>query len=222
MKQMDSRELEYPGKLFDALPDGVLTVANDGRILRANTAVCTMLGYDSTSLSDMNIRDLECDGNDSGFKVSKALQQLSDGESTVLESVLCTNNGQPIDIEVSLTCIGEVSLEVVCIIRNISRHKRVESSLTYVSDLMEYVIEHTRSSIAVHDRNLRYMYVSQRYLDEYHITDPHIIGKHHYEVIPDLPQKWRDVHQRCLAGEILSAEEDPFTRSDGTMEWARW
>lgn len=219
---MDSREHGYPERIFEALPDGVFAVATDGRILRANTAFCNMLGYDRAFLIDMNIRDLECHGDDSRSNISTALQQLSDGESTVLESALCTGNGQPIDIEVSLTCLCELSPEVVCVMRNISRHKRVESSLTYVSDLMEYVIEHTRSSIAVHDRNLRYMYVSQRYLDEYHITDPDIIGKHHYEVIPDLPQKWRDVHQRCLNGEVLSAEDDPFTRPDGTMEWTRW
>lgn len=204
------------------LPDGVFIITKEGRILNANTAVCEMLGYDRSSLIDMNIRDLEGDCDDSSLNISKAVEQLSDGASTVLQSVLFTGNGLPIDIEVSLTCICEVSLEVVCIVRDISSYKHVESSLIFVSDLMEYVIKHTRSSIAVHDRDLRYMYVSQRYREEYHITDPDIIGKHHYEVIPDLPQKWRDVHQRCLAGEILSAEEDPFTRPDGTQEWTRW
>ncbi len=41
-------------------------------------------------------------------------------------------------------------------------------------------------------------------------------------VFPDLPQKWRDVHQRALAGEVSSSEEDPYLREDGTVDWTRW
>ncbi|HET6557838.1 MAG TPA: PAS domain S-box protein, partial [Prolixibacteraceae bacterium] len=34
--------------------------------------------------------------------------------------------------------------------------------------------------------------------------------------------RWREVHQRSLAGEVLSAEEDLYLRDDGTMDWTRW
>jgi two-component system, cell cycle sensor histidine kinase and response regulator CckA len=83
-------------------------------------------------------------------------------------------------------------------------------------------IENTQSAIAVHDRDLRYIYVSKRYLDDYKVLEKDIIGKHHYEVFPDLPQKWRDVHNRALLGEICSAEDDPYYREDGTVDWTRW
>jgi PAS domain S-box-containing protein len=64
--------------------------------------------------------------------------------------------------------------------------------------------------------------VSQRYLQDYKVEEPDVIGKHHYDVFPDLPQKWRDVHQRALAGEVLSAEDDPYEREDGSVDWTRW
>lgn len=98
----------------------------------------------------------------------------------------------------------------------------LQQKLTHSHNLMQYIIEHSRSAIAVHDRDLRYIYVSQRYLSEYRISDKHIIGKHHYEVFPDLPQKWKDVHQRALHGEICMAEDDPYEKADGTTEWTRW
>jgi signal transduction histidine kinase/ActR/RegA family two-component response regulator len=41
-------------------------------------------------------------------------------------------------------------------------------------------------------------------------------------VFPDLPQKWRDVHQMALAGEISSAKYDPYVRKDGTVDWTNW
>ena len=98
----------------------------------------------------------------------------------------------------------------------------MKNELMHSRDLMRYIIEHNRSAVAVHDRELNYLYVSQRYLDDYRVKEKDIIGKHHYEVFPDLPQKWREVHQRALKGEILRAERDLFIRDDGTKDWTRW
>ena len=106
--------------------------------------------------------------------------------------------------------------------QDIIHRKLSEETLMHSHNLLKYIVEHTRSAVAVHDRDLNYIYVSQRYLDEYKVKMKDVIGKHHYEVFPDLPQKWRDVHQRVLAGEVLSAEDDQYVRDDGTVEWTRW
>jgi two-component system, cell cycle sensor histidine kinase and response regulator CckA len=100
--------------------------------------------------------------------------------------------------------------------------KNINEKYRHSLGLMHYVISHARSAIAVHDKDLNYIYVSDRYLEEYGVKDEKVIGRHHYEVFPDLPQKWRDVHQKCLKGDVLSAEEDPYVRDDGTVEWTRW
>jgi len=97
-----------------------------------------------------------------------------------------------------------------------------EKEVIHSRDLMRYIIEHNRSAVAVHDRDLKYLYVSQRYLDDYHVKEKDIIGRHHYDVFPDLPQKWRDIHQKALAGIVSSAEDDPYPRADGTIDWTRW
>ena len=103
-----------------------------------------------------------------------------------------------------------------------SKCKHLLKQLNHSHGLMDYIISHARSSIAIHDRDLKYLYVSKRYLEEYKIKEQNVIGKHHYEVFPDLPKKWRDVHQRSLAGEVVSAEEDPYHRMDGSIDWTRW
>ncbi|HIH03247.1 MAG TPA: PAS domain S-box protein, partial [Methanoregulaceae archaeon] len=97
-----------------------------------------------------------------------------------------------------------------------------ERRLAQSHGLLRYVIEHMRSAVAVHDRDMRYVHVSQKYLEEYHVKDRDIIGRHHYEVFPDLPQKWRDAHKRALAGECLSGNDDPYLREDGTTYWTQW
>jgi PAS domain S-box-containing protein/diguanylate cyclase (GGDEF)-like protein/putative nucleotidyltransferase with HDIG domain len=105
-----------------------------------------------------------------------------------------------------------------------------ESDLSYdykqeasqLDKLLGYVVEHMRGSVAVHDRNMRYVYVSEKYLQEYDIEGQDIIGRHHYDVFPDLPQKWRDAHKRAMQGEVISSDEDPFFRANGNLEYARW
>lgn len=97
-----------------------------------------------------------------------------------------------------------------------------EAALLHSRDLMRYVIEHNRSAVAIHDRNLNYIYVSKQYLDQYNLKDRNIIGKHHYEVFPDLPQKFRDAHQRALGGESSTGELDSYEHADGTIAWTRW
>ncbi|MFO7862521.1 MAG: PAS domain-containing protein, partial [Salinivirgaceae bacterium] len=80
------------------------------------------------------------------------------------------------------------------------RAEEGERALKHFHDLMQYIIEHSRSAIAVHDKDFKYIYVSKRYLQEYKLKEKDILGRHHYDVFPDLPQKWRDVHKKVLAG----------------------
>ncbi len=108
------------------------------------------------------------------------------------------------------------------IISDITERKQAEAALRHSHDLMRYIIEHDNSSVAVLDRNLNYVYVSRRYLDEYRIKESNLIGRHHYDVFPEMPDKWREVHQKVLAGAILGSEKDPFLRADGSIDYIRW
>jgi len=117
--------------------------------------------------------------------------------------------------------IDDLERVLVCS-QDITERKQSEKELAHSHDLMRYIIEHANSAVAVHDRKLRYIYVSQNYLEQYKVKEMDVIGKHHYDVFPDLPQKWRDVHQKALAGEVLRADRDPYPLEDGTVEWTRW
>ena len=106
-------------------------------------------------------------------------------------------------------------------IQDITDKKLADAEALYHKDLLQYIISHSNQGIAVHDKDLNYVYVSERYCDMYNVSK-NIIGKHHYDVFPDLPQKWREVHQRSLNGETLSGDRDEFIRMDGTVQYTRW
>ncbi|MGI2335866.1 MAG: PAS domain S-box protein [Dehalogenimonas sp.] len=152
----------------------------------------------------------------------KALRATLAGQSTVIEQTSVLNNRTFLVYMEPMRSSADEIIGIVGISVDITERKQAEISLEHAHDLLRYVIEHTQAGVAIHDRDLNYIYVSQRYLDEYGIGEQDIIGKHHYDVFPDLPQKWRDVHQRVLAGEICSADEDEYVRADGTVEWTRW
>ena len=49
-----------------------------------------------------------------------------------------------------------------------------------------------------------------------------LVGRCHYDVVPDLPERLKDVHRRGLAGEVVVCPEDSFPRDDGSVTYLRW
>jgi PAS domain S-box-containing protein len=94
--------------------------------------------------------------------------------------------------------------------------------LQWWDNIVQYVIEHDPSAIAVLDADLRFMYVSESFMTDYRVADATIIGKHHCEVFPDAPERWREVHRRALAGETIRNDDDYLERPDGTVDYTRW
>jgi PAS domain S-box-containing protein len=78
--------------------------------------------------------------------------------------------------------------------------------------------------IAIFDRDMRYLAASRRYLIDQGLPgDTPLVGRVHYDVFPEVPQKWRDVHAQAIRdGVELSHEADPYERPDGQTEWIRW
>ncbi|MHB1207963.1 MAG: PAS domain S-box protein, partial [Rhodospirillaceae bacterium] len=82
-------------------------------------------------------------------------------------------------------------------------------------------VEHAPTAMAMFDRDMRYLAASKRWLKDCRL-DGEFIGRSHYELFPDLPERWKAIHRRALAGETLSAEEDEFRREGYPLQYLRW
>ena len=88
--------------------------------------------------------------------------------------------------------------------------------------LLRLFIKHTPAAIAMFDTDMRYLQVSDRFLTDYDLEGQNLDGKSHYEVFPNLPERWKEAHRRILAGAVERCGEDPYITADGSTGWLQW
>jgi PAS domain S-box-containing protein len=146
-------------------------------------------------------------------------------KSMGFETVHRTKGGQVIPIEVHVNHLAYEGHEFHCaFVRDITARKRAEEALTRSHDLLKSFVEHTPAAVAMLDKDLRYVAVSRRWLQDYRLGDQDLIGRQHYDVFPEirLNEEWQAIHRRCLDGAVEGREEDRFVRADGSEDWLRW
>ena len=107
------------------------------------------------------------------------------------------------------------------VLRDLSGRKRAEDSLAASEALLRQCIKYAPAAIAMLDRNLCYLQVSDRWVRDYQLAGE-VIGRCHYDVFPNIPQRWKEIHQRVLGGAVEWCDEDCFQREDGSAEWLQW
>jgi PAS domain S-box-containing protein len=122
-----------------------------------------------------------------------------------------------------------------CILRDITDRKRAEEALLEMNralevqssllqsreELLKTFVKNVPAAVAMLDREMRYLQVSDRWCTDYLSGREQIVGRSHYEIFPDMPERWKEVHRRGLQGETLRADEDRWDGPDGP-HWARW
>ncbi len=132
----------------------------------------------------------------------------------------------PVVSEEKVKTAMDFLLNMTQMISDITLQKLEQTELNEVIQKNERIlrlyVEHSPASIAMFDNNMCYLIASRRFLLDYKLGNQDVIGRSHYEVFPEISERWMKIHQRCLAGETISASNDPFPRADGTTDWVRW
>lgn len=115
---------------------------------------------------------------------------------------------------------GEPS-RVVGVNMDVTGRKLAELTLNAREELLKTFVKNVPAAVAMLDTDMHYLQVSDRWCTDYLPGRMQILGRSHYELFPDMPERWKEVHRRALAGETLRADEDRWDGQDGP-HWARW
>jgi PAS domain S-box-containing protein len=108
-------------------------------------------------------------------------------------------------------------------VTDITKRKEMELALERERQQLLEIIKNAPVAMAMFDKQMRYLAYSQKWIKDYNLDEKlKLIGRSHYEIFPDLLDRWKAEHQRGLQGEIVSASEDIWVRSDGSKTYVRW
>lgn len=136
--------------------------------------------------------------------------------------VLLDQLGEPsrvLGVNIDVTDRKRAELELLQMNRALKEQATVLQSR---EELLKIFVKNVPAGVAMLDRDMRYLQVSDRWCLDYSLNSSQVIGRSHYEIFPDVPERWKEMHRRALQGETLRANEDAWERDDGATTWVRW
>ncbi|EGF89576.1 sensory box protein [Asticcacaulis biprosthecium C19] len=214
--------------VLDTVLDGVLTVDIEGMITSINPAGVEIFGYAAEDIVGQPASLLMIEPQRL-FTERYSAQPDNRGRFATsilgLETLARRQNGElfPIDLSVSAMRLSGKAVFVTTV-RDITERKRQEIALSVTVEQLKLLIENTPAAVAMFDKGLRCIMASHRWLQDYNLVGTEIIGRHHYDIFPEIRNMphWVDIHRRALCGEVFDSREESWQRVDGEREWLNW
>lgn len=213
--------------IIESTSDAVIGFDTTGHIFSWNPAAERLFGYtaDEAIGRDAGLLGAPVDHSPPGETLRDLFDRALAGELVSRDTRRVAKDGTVLDVALTSAQIrnhaGRV-LGVSTIIRDISARRRSELALQQSEDRLQRFVADAPAAIAMLDRGMNYIAASREWVEAYDLDPANFIGRFHYELHPDLPPHYKDVHRRALAGEVVRAEEEFLPLRDGTLRFVRW
>jgi PAS domain S-box-containing protein len=222
-KELKKREQELQ-TIFDLLPVGVSIINPQRQMVEFNSMLGKINDIIPEGMSQCVCNESKFINTDGSLLTLDELPvsaALVDRKTTYnMQMGVITGDGSTVWTSVSAAPLPNGNAVVVT--SDLTEIKLAEEHLRSNERILRLFVEFAPAAIAMFDRNMNYIAVSQRFITDYGLVDANIIGRSHYEVFPEISQKIKDIHRRCLDGAVERADEDAFPRGDGTLDWVSW
>lgn len=195
-------------KVFEEGPLGMAIVGLDYHFVNVNNALCQMLGYSASELSELTFPDItHPDDIDKDVTLAQQLykQEIPDYR---LEKRYITKNGQSLWIMLTASLLKDEQGNTrygFAMIEDISDRKQAEETLKQY----KRIVSATNDGIILLDRNYAYKIINQAYLDWHGKTLEDLIG----HTVPETMGEtvfftiMKPRLDRCLLGETVHYED---------------
>ena len=216
----------------DAIASGTL----DGIIISWNEGAQRIYGYTEAEVIGKPITILV--PPELPYEEAKVLETLrAGGRIEHFETIRVTKSGKRINVSLTISPIKDSSGRIVGvsgISRDITERKLAEEAMRGMNraldeksallqsreDLLKVFVKNVPVAVAMLDRDMRYLQVSDRWCSDNSVKASDLLGRLREE-LPEMPERWKEVNRRALQGETLRAEEERW-EIGGSTRWARW
>jgi len=209
--------------VFEGAEFGIAVSELKGDRVTVNPAYRHMLGCTADEMRSLSIfdklthpDDVESDQNSFKRLVAGEVDHLHLDKRYVL------GDGRLVWANVKLSLVRDAvgtPQYILGLAADITERKRAEEELRASERQFRAFIEYAPVAVAMFDREIRYLAASRRWVTDYGFGHSDLTGICLYDLIPNLPEKWRESHRRGLAGEKQHLGEDVWIRADGAEQW---
>jgi PAS domain S-box-containing protein len=216
LRDSKSNERWYRHLFHASIIPGIVTTP-DGKILDANTALATLLGYTRDELLQLPAKQLWASPTD---RDALFRQTPTSDSSDTFEAKLRTKDGAEIDCLLNATVRLAPDGTVLArhgTVRDASQRRRMEDALRVSEQRFRQLADSVPCLYSYVDADLRYRFVSQRYEDWFGLPTSEITGMRIENLVG--PEVWETMGPRVmqvLAGDPVRFEMVAPYRGAGT------
>ena len=209
--------------LFALSPLGCMLIREDEEIIDSNAALQRMLGYGADQLKEIGGRALVAAHEH--MKLQRRWQSVdSENHTSSFEQQYICSDGTTIDAMVHHMTFGHRHGQRYAweIIEDITARKSIEKRMLEDRAKLQAFVQYTPSPVVMLDRDLKCIACTPSWARMNDVDPENAIGRHLYELYSQMPEEYKAVHQRCLAGAIERRAEELFTGQTGAQMWLHW
>ncbi len=159
-------------------------------------------------------------GSKNQEKVKKAIElAISQGKGWDMELQIINAHGK----EIWVRDIGNAEFEnggckrIFGTFQDIDEKKKAEIEVKKSKAILSAFVEHAPAAVAMLDKNMNFIAVSNKWIVDHQLTGRQIIGTSYYKIFANPDNEIKERHKRVLHGAIERKEEDIF-RLPGAVE----